>query len=400
MPTTAELESRIEKLEHELTLLRTVVNNLPVAIYAKDTQSRFIFANNAIALSSGFDSSVEMIGKTDFAIHPEKLAQSYYEQEQELLREQQPILNKEERVVHADGSEHWYLTTKIPVVNDGQLIGLVGIGQDITQRKEWEKLERERDILRQMIDYLPDSMFVKDAEGRYIMGNSRQVYLSGKDTVEDLIGFRDIDLYPEHGDFYYQAEMELIHSGDPIINREEIVIDPGTGKDMNFLVTKIPIKDDNGEPIGIVGIGRDVTEWKELQKSQEQQLKLIEQQQQALLDLSAPIIPITDDIIIMPLIGGIDGDRARIIMRSLLEGISQYDAKSVIVDLTGVPMVDSEVAGYMHRSIQAIKLKGARPIITGITEEIAETIVDLGIDWSGIETWRDLQSGLGRILKT
>lgn len=399
MPTTLELEQRIHDLEQQYLMLRTVVDNLPVAIYAKDCDSRFIFANKAIAETGGYQSPDELIGKSDHDFHPTDLADEYLKQEQQMLEENKPIVSKEEQVIHSDKSEHWYLTSKIPVSNDGEVIGFVGIGQDITDRKNRERIEQERDILRQMIDYLPDSMFIKDAEGRYVTGNTRQLYLSQKETIEELIGNRDIDLYPELGEGYYQAEMELIESGDAIINREEIVIDPDTGKEMNFLVTKIPIKDDNGIPIGIVGIGRDVTEWVELQEAEKRQRELIEKQRQALLDLSAPIIPITDDVIVMPLIGSIDGERAQIIMRSLLAGISQFSASTIILDLTGVPMVDSEVAGYLHRSIQAIKLKGARAIITGITEEIAETIVDLGIDWSKIETWRDMQSALPSVIQ-
>jgi rsbT co-antagonist protein RsbR len=101
-----------------------------------------------------------------------------------------------------------------------------------------------------------------------------------------------------------------------------------------------------------------------------------------------------DGIIVMPLIGSIDSMRARDITRSLLAGISQHRAKVVIVDITGVPVVDSGVANYLNKTIQAARLKGARVIITGISDAVAEAIVELGIDWSGITTLNDLQSGL------
>ncbi len=82
-------------------------------------------------------------------------------------------------------------------------------------------------------------------------------------------------------------------------------------------------------------------------------------------------------------------------MRALLEGISEHRAQVVILDITGVPLVDSGVAGHLNKTIQAARLKGARVIVTGISDAVAETIVDLGIDWSKIETLRDLQTGLG-----
>jgi rsbT co-antagonist protein RsbR len=86
--------------------------------------------------------------------------------------------------------------------------------------------------------------------------------------------------------------------------------------------------------------------------------------------------------------------RARDITRALLAGIRQLRAKAVILDITGVPLVDSGVANHLNKTIQAARLKGARTIVTGISDAVAETIVDLGIDWSGIETVSDLQTGL------
>jgi anti-anti-sigma regulatory factor len=124
------------------------------------------------------------------------------------------------------------------------------------------------------------------------------------------------------------------------------------------------------------------------------QQQIIEGQRQALQELSTPIIPLLDGIIILPLIGSIDTARARDIMRSLLKGIADYRAKIVILDITGVPVVDSGVANHLNKTIQAARLKGTHTIITGVSDAVAETIVDLGIDWGGVETLRDLQSGL------
>jgi rsbT co-antagonist protein RsbR len=101
-----------------------------------------------------------------------------------------------------------------------------------------------------------------------------------------------------------------------------------------------------------------------------------------------------DRIIVMPLVGSVDTMRARDIMRRLLAGIREHRAKVVILDITGVPIVDSGVADHLNKTIQAARLKGARTIVTGVSDAVAETIVDLGIDWSGIETLSDLQTGL------
>jgi DNA-binding LacI/PurR family transcriptional regulator/anti-anti-sigma regulatory factor len=144
-------------------------------------------------------------------------------------------------------------------------------------------------------------------------------------------------------------------------------------------------------------------EWAQ-QESVRLQQEVIEAQRQALLELSTPIIPVMElpqggSVIVVPLIGNIDKMRARDIMRQLLEGIREHRAKVIILDVTGVPMVDTEVADHLYKTIQAARLKGARTIVTGISDAVAETIVDLGIDWSGITMLGDLQSGLQAVLK-
>jgi rsbT co-antagonist protein RsbR len=124
------------------------------------------------------------------------------------------------------------------------------------------------------------------------------------------------------------------------------------------------------------------------------QQEVIEAQKRAIQELSTPVIPVMERILVMPLIGSIDTMRARDITRRLLAGIREHRAKAVILDITGVPIVDSGVADHLNKTIQAARLKGARTIVTGISDAVAETIVDLGIDWGSVETLSDLQTGL------
>jgi rsbT co-antagonist protein RsbR len=124
------------------------------------------------------------------------------------------------------------------------------------------------------------------------------------------------------------------------------------------------------------------------------QQEVIEAQREALRDLSTPVIPVMEHILVMPLVGSIDTLRARDIMRALLESISEHRAKVVILDVTGVPVMDTGVVNHLTKTLQAARLKGAHTIVTGISDAVAEAMVDLGIDWSGVETWRDLQTGL------
>ena len=144
-----------------------------------------------------------------------------------------------------------------------------------------------------------------------------------------------------------------------------------------------------------VGVIRDISERKQAETERERlQKEIIEAQQRAIAELSTPVIPIMDRIIVMPLIGSIDSLRARDITRTLLAGIQQHRAKVVILDVTGVGIMDTGIVNHLNKTIQAARLKGAQTIVTGMSDAVAEAIVDLGIDWSNIQTLADLQTGL------
>lgn len=129
------------------------------------------------------------------------------------------------------------------------------------------------------------------------------------------------------------------------------------------------------------------------------QQEVIEAQQAAIRELSTPIIPLLDRIIVLPVVGSVDTRRARDILRALLAGIREHRARVVILDVTGVAIMDTSVASHLTKAIQAARLKGARTIVTGLSDAAAETIVEMGIDWGGIETLGDLQTGLSTALR-
>ncbi len=124
------------------------------------------------------------------------------------------------------------------------------------------------------------------------------------------------------------------------------------------------------------------------------QLELIESQQTALQELSTPIIPIYEGILVLPMVGSIDSRRAGQIMEGLLEGISAHTADVVILDITGVPVIDTGVANYLLQAARAARLLGSTVVLVGIGAEIAQTMVQLGIDLTGIVTRANLQTGI------
>jgi len=126
----------------------------------------------------------------------------------------------------------------------------------------------------------------------------------------------------------------------------------------------------------------------------QEKLDLIEKQRQAIEELSTPIIKIWDQVLVLPLIGALDTRRSQNLTESLLTEISASQSKVAILDITGVPTVDSAVANHILKTISSVKLLGAECVITGIRPEVAQTIVHLGVDLTDVETLSNLSEGL------
>lgn len=119
----------------------------------------------------------------------------------------------------------------------------------------------------------------------------------------------------------------------------------------------------------------------------------------ALQELSAPLIPVFDGISVMPLIGAIDTERAKQIMENLLNGVVKHRSEVVLIDITGVPVVDTMVAHHIIQAADAVRLVGSKCMLVGIRPEIAQTIVNLGIDLNQITTKNTLKKGMEAALE-
>src|SRR5437867_2210266 len=122
--------------------------------------------------------------------------------------------------------------------------------------------------------------------------------------------------------------------------------------------------------------------------------RIIRQQQEAIRELSTPVLQVRERLLILPIIGVIEAQRARQLTEQLLRGIRANRAKVVVVDVTGVPAIDSAVANHLVQTVEASRLMGASVIITGLSSEIAQTLVTLGVDLSKMNAVGDLQGGI------
>jgi rsbT co-antagonist protein RsbR len=174
----------------------------------------------------------------------------------------------------------------------------------------------------------------------------------------------------------------------------ERVVTMPSGETAIWENTAAPIKDKNGNVIRCVEIARNIT----VKKNEENALRRLNDQllaqQSTINELATPVIQIWDDILILPLIGTIDTHRAQQIIENLLDSIVKTQASMTIMDITGVPVVDTVVAKHLLSTINAARMLGAEVIVTGVSPHNAQTLVKLGVDLTTITTKGSLQAGL------
>jgi rsbT co-antagonist protein RsbR len=127
--------------------------------------------------------------------------------------------------------------------------------------------------------------------------------------------------------------------------------------------------------------------------------EIINRQQQELLELSTPVVKLWDGILALPMIGTLDSARTQVVMESLLQKIVETESQIAIIDITGVPTVDTLVAQHLLKTVTALRLMGADCIISGVRPQIAQTIVHLGVDLQGVTTKANLADALALALK-
>jgi len=126
----------------------------------------------------------------------------------------------------------------------------------------------------------------------------------------------------------------------------------------------------------------------------EERERVIREQQEAIRELSTPVLQVRDRLLILPIIGVLDAPRARQLTEQLLGAIQSSRARVVVIDITGVAAIDLTVANHIVQTVEAARLMGASTVITGLSSKIAQTLVDLGVDLSMMNTVGDLQGGL------
>jgi PAS domain S-box-containing protein len=303
-----------DRFEKEHKQLRTLIDSIPDFIYFKDSKARFITTNKKILNVYKVQSLDQVIGKTDHDFYPKELADNYYRDDIEVMKKNQPLINKEEIVYDEFGQKLFLSTTKIPLQDDnGEVFGLVGIGRDITKQKQTEEqlkkqsdelqemnvlleerseeilqqsdeLKNQRDILEQkhlelitLFDTIPDFIYFKDIHGRIVTANEKFVKVVKSGSLEKVIGKTDFDLFqPEMAQKNFDDDMKVMKEGIPIVNKEDKGLDD-MGNIIYLSNTKFPLRRENGEIFGLVGIGRDITEMRKITSDLQKQARELQE---------------------------------------------------------------------------------------------------------------------------
>lgn len=250
----AELE-----LHNSNLMLRTVIDNIPDAIYMKDANFRKLIANTGDARNSGVQRIEEIIGKSDFDVYPKEIAEIYTEDDKKVIINGEPVINREE-ILPAPGKNRWILTSKFPLKNlQNEIVGLVGIGRDITEIKEQQS---RLGLLQQTIEHSPLSIVITDSDGNIEYVNPGFINNTGY-QMEDVLGENPRILKSGfHEKEFYCKIWETITSGaswsGELYNRKK----DGSYYWESAVIT--PILNEKREITNFVAIKEDITEKKQM----------------------------------------------------------------------------------------------------------------------------------------
>src|SRR5262245_45134027 len=250
-------------------------------------------------------------------------------------------------------------------------------------------------IPRLVIDHLPQSVCWKNTNSVFLGCNHAFAQTLGLTDPREIVGKTDFDVTSAEYAASYQADdRQVMESGAPKVNFEEPQLH-ADGTRGWLQTSKIPLRQSDGTVVGVLVVLQDITERKQAEEERARyQEEFIQMQAGMLAELSTPLIPITNDVVVMPLVGSIDSRRAQQVLDTLLHGINERNARVAILDITGVPVVDTHVASALIRAAQAAQLLGAQVVLTGIRPEVAQTLVGMGTELHGVVTRSDLQSGI------
>ncbi|WP_437972020.1 PAS domain-containing protein [Sorangium sp. So ce260] len=267
----------------------------------------------------------------------------------------------------------------------GAVVRRLFVAQDVTGRgRPAAGAADDAMLLRAILDHVPIVACKFDREGVFTFHDGKGLEGSGVKPGQ-LIGKNVFDLYGQ--DPAAEEPMRRALAGEAAQSSTE-------SHGVIWRTWLLPALDERGAPNGAVTVSFDVTDVEQRDRELRAKLDMINAQQQVIRALSTPIIEVWDRVLTLPMVGVVDSVRTSEVMDNLLGAIVAKGARFAILDLTGVDAVDTKTASYLIELVRAIRLLGAEGVITGIRSNVAQTMIALGLDLSGIITMGNLRAGL------
>ncbi|OLB66019.1 MAG: hypothetical protein AUI10_04285 [Actinobacteria bacterium 13_2_20CM_2_72_6] len=287
--------------------------------------------------------------------------------------------------VRKDGSRFWASVSITPIRDrEGALVGYVKIARDLTERRE--QLLAAMGV-EQMLEAIPDYEVIRLDQDGYVRSWSPGARRLKQYTEEEVLGHHVSMFYTEDDKRAGLADREMATAAQKGRFETEGWRVRKDGSRFWANIVLGPIRDESGELVGFVKVARDLTERRE-------QEQLMARQRDEILELSTPVIQVWDKILVLPLIGTLDSMRAARLTEGLLERIAQDQAEVVILDISGVPAIDTDVAQHLLKTVEAARLMGTASVLSGVRPETAQAIVHLGIELGNLRSRNSLRDAL------
>lgn len=352
------LRATVEELRRassaQQLLLRAIADHAPVVLYAKDLAGRFLLSNRRHAELLGTRSS-EVVGRSEADLVGPEAAAEIQAVVDEVVRSGQA--SAAELVIPVGGEPRVFFEQMFPLLDaEGRCDGIGGAALDITERKLAEDSVR---IFAALAEHSPDGVLVQAGE------DGSRVWINP--ALLRLLG-----LPP--GTTPQEATRSIAALAVGEVERSR-----GTGEAVNLAITRFQIPDPRGGPSATATVLRDVTAMRRAVREREEQASIVRRQQEELItELSAPLLPLARGVLLLPLIGSLDEARSHHVREAVLDAIVANQARVLIVDLTGLRAAEAASAGRLLHLVGAVRLIGARVVLTGIRPEVAATLVESG----------------------
>lgn len=295
----------------------------------------------------------------------------------------------EYRRIGKNGKEVFIRATYNPIFDvNGKPVKIFKIATDVTDQKRWTaEFEGKINAIDKSQGTIEFNM-----DGTILTANKNFLNVLGY-TLEEVQGKHHSmfceESYAQSSE--YKSFWEKLNRGE--FDSGEYKRVGKHGREIYIRATYNPIFDWSDKPFKVLKIATDITEQKRRDREIAKQAELI-------MDMSTPVMQLLDRVLLLPIIGLVDSKRVQVIMETVLQKISEHRAKVIILDVQGVPAIDSSVANHIIKITKSTKLMGCNCIVTGISPEVSQALVNLGIDLGNILTQSTLDEGVYSALES